>query len=548
MQVSGKEKPEGLSIPDWEDERGRLRMWAANIGAHQTGQSSLGFRLKDSSQIQQQIIRLLENLAAQLEDTRTVLTEGEDFDVESINGSDSGNEESQSELQQLRSNIASLISCLFEISILVRKPARHDVRIGSKDIDLAAYEWADRRHVKDKFPTAHDEIVSRLGHAITHRRKYLRYRERHAAKLRQGIDRDVEQDGQPGRSEILSETIATDVRNRGVDNDVDDNASDSGFTQTSYASTLISGSRITVPTAPEASRSGAPFECPYCYCIVTAPNLRSWSRHVFNDLEPYVCTDMDCKTPNKLYSTRHEWLHHMKIAHRHHENETHACALCGDHQRDQASLGRHVARHLQELALFILPRNEADSDEDISDAKIGASSWSSSFASALHQMEPNEPSTISPDDVTDDATAAGDSTNPVDEVATMAARDAGFQIDEARAAQETNTLLNDDGLVEEASGSRASLRLRDKGKEKEFEETLVVEDAIHECPFCRQLFPNYYDCHVHMRNHHMDNHLPLSSLAMVRGEGCTKLFGEGVHLYRHYLYRHELDVSVAAIP
>ena len=278
MQISGREKKhEGLSIPDWEDERGRLRMWAANIGAHQSGQSSLDFRLRDSSQIQQQIIRLLENLARYLEDARAVLTEGEYSDMESINGSESENEEPQSELQQLRSNVASLIKCLFEISVLIRKPARHDVRIRSKDIDLAAYEWADLRHVRDKFPKADDEIVSRLGHAITYRRKYLKYRERHAAKLRQGIDLDVERDG---RSEMLSETIATDVKPRGFGDIIDDNASDSGFTQTSYASTLISGSRITIPTPPEASRKGAPFECPYCYCIVTAPNSRSWSRHV----------------------------------------------------------------------------------------------------------------------------------------------------------------------------------------------------------------------------------------------------------------------------
>lgn len=61
----------------------------------------------------------------------------------------------------------------------------------------------------------------------------------------------------------------------------------------------------------------------------------------------------------------------MKTLHRYHEDEVHVYALCGDHQRDQASLGRHVARHLQELALFILPRNEADSDKDISDPVRG---------------------------------------------------------------------------------------------------------------------------------------------------------------------------------
>ena len=31
--------PETLSMGQWEDELGRLRMWAANIGAHRTGQS-----------------------------------------------------------------------------------------------------------------------------------------------------------------------------------------------------------------------------------------------------------------------------------------------------------------------------------------------------------------------------------------------------------------------------------------------------------------------------------------------------------------------------
>ncbi|KAL9026470.1 MAG: hypothetical protein Q9196_004869 [Gyalolechia fulgens] len=375
MHISGKQKHDGLSIPDWEDERGRLRMWAANIGAHQTGQSSLDFRLRDSSQIQQQIIRLLENIARLLQDARTVMTEGEDSDLESINGSDSENEEPQSELQQLRSNVASLITCLFEISVLIRKPARHDVGIRSKDTDLAAYEWADRRHVQDKFPNADDKIVSRLAYAITYRRKYLRYRERHAAKLRQGIDHDAEGEQRDGQSEMLSATIATEVKPNGGD-DVVDNASDSGFTRTSYASTLISGSRLTIPTAPEASRGGAPFECPYCYCIVTAPSSASWSRHVFNDLQPYVCTVMECKTPTRLYTTKHEWLHHIKSTHRLHGHETRVCALCGD---DQASLGRHVARHLQELALFVLPRNYADSDEDVSDAKADTSSNPSSL-------------------------------------------------------------------------------------------------------------------------------------------------------------------------
>ncbi|KAL9032379.1 MAG: hypothetical protein Q9180_006534, partial [Flavoplaca navasiana] len=451
MQVSNKKRHEGLSITDWEDERGRLRMWAANIGAHHTGQSSLDFRLRDSSQIQQQIIRLLENLTCQLEDAGTVFTEDEDSDVDSINGSDSGNEEPQSEIQQLRSNVASLIRCLFEISILVRNPARHDVRIRFKDIDLSAYESVDLRHVKDKFPKADVAIASRLGHAITYRRQYLKYRERHAAKPRQGIDHDVERDG---RSEIFSETIATDIKTRSLDDAVDDNASDSVATQTSYASTLISGSGITIPAAPKASRGAAPFECPYCYCIVTAPNSRSWIQHVFEDLEPYVCIDMDCKTPNRLYTTRYMWLHHMKTAHRHHENETHECALCGDHQRDQASLGCHVARHLQELALFVLPRNEDDSDEEVSDGKANTSSNPSSLDYG-HDLS----LAIAPND---DAAAVEHSEYQT--------------VNEAKSWLENTDESND---------------------------TLPEDDGVAEdkCDICSQSFVNPDDYSVHMREH-----------------------------------------------
>ena len=52
----------------WLDELGRLRVWAANIGAHQIGQSSLDYRLRDASHIKDQIIRLLERLQRLLVD------------------------------------------------------------------------------------------------------------------------------------------------------------------------------------------------------------------------------------------------------------------------------------------------------------------------------------------------------------------------------------------------------------------------------------------------------------------------------------------------
>lgn len=374
--------PEGLSIQDWNDERGRLRLWAANIGAHQTGQSSLDFRLRDSSHIQQQIIRLLDDLLQRLQDVKVVLAEGEDSDVESLGDSSSEGDSAQTEIQQLRRNVATIINCLFEMSILVRRPAQHDVRMGSRDADLASYEWADIRHVRDKFPKADEEIVSHLGRAITRRRRYLKYRERHAAKLKQGIDKeggDNINDLEHNQSEVLSETVATNFQSLNIR--LEDHVSESGFTQTSYASSLISGNRITIPAPPQISQNSTPFECPYCFFIIIVKNTKSWNSHVFHDLLPYMCTELECKTPGKLYATRHEWTNHLQAIHTQDpshdstrpQREMLECKLCGETQESYKRYQSHVARHLQELALFILPRSEEDSNDDEGDGESNGS-------------------------------------------------------------------------------------------------------------------------------------------------------------------------------
>ena len=66
---------EGLVLGAWEDELGRLRIWAADIGAHQTSQSSLDFRLRDASHIRVQIAKLLQRLLRKLVDAKDVLIE-----------------------------------------------------------------------------------------------------------------------------------------------------------------------------------------------------------------------------------------------------------------------------------------------------------------------------------------------------------------------------------------------------------------------------------------------------------------------------------------
>lgn len=299
------------------------------------------------------------------------------------------------------------------MSMLVRKPAQHDVILGSKRADVVAFEPFDYNHVREKYPKADDPLVKRLGNAITRRRKYLKYRERHAIKLRQGIDtvdpgaRDfqhVREGESEGITSILSDTVATDFQHRNIE--FDDNTSDTGVSQTSYAPTLLSGGNVTIPPPPKSSLGGVPFECPFCFYLITTRGTRSWNKHVFQDLQPYICVAPTCTTPDKLYATRHEWLHHSNTAHpvalmdhsTHEESKGFAaCPLCKEKVDSGNQYDRHLARHLLELALFILPGSEEDSDDsDNQDAESTSSAESVDFVASHGRSKSPDDLPISP--------------------------------------------------------------------------------------------------------------------------------------------------------
>ena len=291
----------------WEDELGRLRMWAANIGAHQTGQSSLDFRLRESSHISGQIVKLLEDLLQRLQDAREVVFEDDELGDNEDFASDASDDHKTTEIQELQESVATIINCLFQMSMLVRKPAKHDMMMGSRRAEVQMFEPFDYNHVRDKYPTAESSIVERLGLAVTRRRKYLKYRERHALKLKQGINKIVPdyreiQSTQDGETKpegtvslFLSDTMVSDAKMANVR--FDDATSESGASQTSYAETLLGKGHITVPRPPKGAQDGLPFECPYCHFIITTKLAGSWNRHVFQDLQPYICISMDCTTP-----------------------------------------------------------------------------------------------------------------------------------------------------------------------------------------------------------------------------------------------------------
>lgn len=114
LNVYGADVPQTL----WQDELGRLRVWAANIGAHQVGQSSLDHRLRDASHIKDQTLRVLRRLQRLIQDLQDALqmeSVSEDF-------SDSEDEAGEkSEVQIIYQDLHDTISNLFQLSMIIRK-------------------------------------------------------------------------------------------------------------------------------------------------------------------------------------------------------------------------------------------------------------------------------------------------------------------------------------------------------------------------------------------------------------------------------------------
>ena len=189
-----------------------------------------------------------------------------------------------------------------------------------------------------------------------------------------------------------------------------------------------SGQRAAWPIPPPLKElsGGEYFECPYCFNVCPARYRRTpgaWKSHLIHDLMPYSCTYPNCDSVDRLYDSFADWasheLTHNKVwsclehadqefttpdQYRAHIQEQHSgnpdmvtaevmsaratgsdhsgrhCPICLAEIARTSEMQKHVAWHLETLALSNLPRStgveqgsqEGDLDSQVSQAqKIG---------------------------------------------------------------------------------------------------------------------------------------------------------------------------------
>lgn len=212
-----------------QDEFGRFRVWAGNLGALQKGHSSLDYRLRDSPLLLDETIKLLDELETNLSEAFAVVTgarlpyeeqakfaqsqsgDEKDSDDDDFFSEDEDEDEEDSnapapstELEQRFQDVVDINDNLYRHSVRIRRPtlrnrslkaASYRPKDPESGIDLleqyATFDLLHTRELVGSLRTPHvaemdvenDLLVDRLSQAITLRRRQFKYWKRHRDKL-----------------------------------------------------------------------------------------------------------------------------------------------------------------------------------------------------------------------------------------------------------------------------------------------------------------------------------------------------------------------------
>lgn len=265
-----------------DDQKVRLKIWSAKVGALKTGSTSLESRLQDASNIRQTVLEQLESLQELLHDYSTIVsTKNELPDQQSNSDKNSGdienNQESlTAELNEIAFFIQDTVDTLLSLSMILDNPAPHDRLKATSFNDTSSYERYDLNHVQEKFTNLERWQAEKLGGAISRRRQYLQYCK--SQNDRRGIlagkmTGDLDAQPQMSNSSPLFLTNKATNTNKLDEEEVD--AQQEVMSQTSFATSTSQDNIQHVPRLPNKALKG-PFECPLCYFTIAIKSRTEW--------------------------------------------------------------------------------------------------------------------------------------------------------------------------------------------------------------------------------------------------------------------------------
>ncbi|KAH7043808.1 hypothetical protein B0J12DRAFT_578419 [Macrophomina phaseolina] len=398
------------------DELGRFKVWAGNLGVFAWGHSSADWRLRHEPDIIEIIVKLLRRLqsnlksVSKLDDQPNILDDLRSSDLDSSYSSDSslgisddvGSEDDAQEHRgeaprqgRFLSNINETITHLYKITTVIKKPR------SAKEYDrIIAWSRKDGAHVEDqlqdlnshlkwlfgrKYPRLQrlPAVENRIIQSVLLKRKMFLYRASHRTKLARGTHEifhpvqstptlqdtvkpklksdktfeEIPSTGRKGKGKAVTfvGTEASSVNRKGISN-----YAKSRILPAISPSMKASLDNLDVPSAPRPEQGAMEAFCVYCNSplaceLLERGNATRWKYHVLEDVEPYICLFQDCNTSLQCYKTKGEWIDHMAWQH----TITWPCQVLGhDDQlfRSPEDLRHHIlACHSSEIPFEQIP-------------------------------------------------------------------------------------------------------------------------------------------------------------------------------------------------
>ncbi|KAM0289399.1 hypothetical protein ACHAO9_006052 [Fusarium lateritium] len=250
----------------------RFRLWTVNTGAHEKGEGSLEHRLRDSSNIREQVARLLQDLEELLNDAGAVIPwdqEPNPMELEDDESNDNDSLESflteeplSTELSQVIDSVVEDVNCLFRLSVSIHDPSPHDCFKQASSSDTLDIEATDLWYLRLEFPMASNIVLERFARAISHQREYLRYLELRQQNLPSRFDENTDDEARTGAARAETHNP-------------------SEFVSSPEQLDLILGAstayveQAPVPDFPEGAENG-PVKCPFCSMMVSISSRPLW--------------------------------------------------------------------------------------------------------------------------------------------------------------------------------------------------------------------------------------------------------------------------------
>ncbi|KAL4886790.1 hypothetical protein BJY04DRAFT_212767 [Aspergillus karnatakaensis] len=129
-------------------------------------------------------------------------------------------------------------------------------------------------------------------------------------------------------------------------------ASDTGRTVFSTTSSVAENVNLPIsipppPTADPAAAQRTPFICSLCCQTITVKDVQDWEYHVYSDLQPYICTFGNCVQADRLYDSYTEWSEHERRFHR----REWQCGFCTHRCESGAQFSVHIETSHRDLHL-----------------------------------------------------------------------------------------------------------------------------------------------------------------------------------------------------